>query len=49
VRAFLLPPARPSLVHLGVLALAMLTLVALAAAEAPVHGGDQPPSDVATH
>lgn len=43
MRALLLQPGRFSLLHLVVLALAGLTLVALAAADAPVPGGHQPP------
>ncbi len=43
MRALLGRPARFSLLHLVVLALAGLTLVALAAAEAPVQGRDHPP------
>jgi hypothetical protein len=42
VHRFILPPLRPSLLHLGVLALALLTFVALVAADAPVHGGTSP-------
>ena len=43
MRALLLRPARFSLLHLVGLALAALTLVALAAADAPAQGRDQPP------
>lgn len=43
MRAFLLQPGRFSLLHLVGLALAGLTLVALAASEAPARGGDRPP------
>lgn len=35
---------RPSLLQLAALALAALTLVAFAAADAPVHGETAPPS-----
>jgi len=42
LRAFSTRRARPSLVHLGILALAALILVAFAA-EAPLAGRDQPP------
>jgi hypothetical protein len=43
VRVLLARPARSSLLHLAVMALAALTLVALAAADAPVQGRDDPP------
>ena len=44
MRALLGRPARSSLLPLAVMALAGLTLVALAAADAPVQGRDDPPA-----
>lgn len=43
MRALVFRPAGVSLPHLAPLALAGLTLVALAAAEAPLHDRDHPP------
>ncbi|MFP4127234.1 MAG: hypothetical protein ACLFU0_11385 [Alphaproteobacteria bacterium] len=43
MRALFLQPGRFALLRLVVLALAGLTLVALAASEAPTRGGDRPP------